>query len=98
MIIDGRPVHQMSRGEMAKTIAYVAQKNEMSHATVFDCVLLGRKPYMKWAVSGEDVAIWWFDGGLRHMGMTDAKAARLAAAARAGNGHALVTFNSGLLT
>jgi hypothetical protein len=47
---------------------------------------------------GEDVAIWWFDGGLRHMGMTDAKAARLAAAARAGNGHALVTFNSGLLT
>ena len=47
---------------------------------------------------GEDVAIWWFDGGSRHMGMTDAKAARLAAAARAGNGHALVTFNSGLLT
>ena len=47
---------------------------------------------------GEDVAIWWFDGGLRHMGMTDAKAARLAAAARAGNGQALVTFNSGLLT
>lgn len=57
VIIDGKPVLQMSRSEMARTIAYVAQKNEMSHATVFDCVLLGRKPYMKWAVSPEDIAV-----------------------------------------
>ena len=47
---------------------------------------------------GEDVSLWWFDGGERYMGMTDAKAARLACAARAGNGHAVVSFNSGLLT
>ena len=69
VIIDGRPVHQMSRSEMAKTIAYVAQKNEMSHATVFDCVLLGRKPYMKWAVSGEDVAIC--ESVIRRVGLQD---------------------------
>ena len=55
VIIDGKPVREMSRNEMARTIAYVAQKNEMSHATVFDCVLLGRKPYIKWSVSQEDI-------------------------------------------
>lgn len=55
VIIDGKAVRGMSRNEMARTIAYVAQKNEMSHASVFDCVLLGRKPYMKWGVSQEDI-------------------------------------------
>ena len=55
VIIDGKPVAHMSRNEMARTIAYVAQKNEMNHATVFDCVLLGRKPYIKWGVSQEDI-------------------------------------------
>ena len=55
VIIDGKSVREMSRNEMARTIAYVAQKNEMSHATVFDCVLLGRKPYIKWSVSQEDI-------------------------------------------
>ena len=55
VIIDGKSVRDMSRNEMARTIAYVAQKNEMSHATVFDCVLLGRKPYIKWSVSQEDI-------------------------------------------
>lgn len=53
--IDGKSVRDMSRNEMARTIAYVAQKNEMSHATVFDCVLLGRKPYIKWGVRQEDI-------------------------------------------
>ena len=55
VVIDGKPVREMSRNEMARTIAYVAQKNEMSHATVFDCVLLGRKPYIKWSVGQEDI-------------------------------------------
>jgi len=53
--IDGREVREMGRLEMARTIAYVAQKNEMNHATVFDCVLLGRRPYIKWGVSQEDI-------------------------------------------
>lgn len=57
VIIDGKSVRDMSRNEMARSIAYVAQKNEMSHATVFDCVLLGRKPYIKWSVSQEDIEL-----------------------------------------
>lgn len=69
VIIDEKPVLQMSRNELARTIAYVAQKNEMNHATVFDCVLLGRKPYMKWAVSPEDIAIC--EAVIRRVGLED---------------------------
>jgi len=69
VVIDGKPVWQMSRSEMARTIAYVAQKNEMSHAAVFDCVLLGRKPYMKWTVSPEDIALC--EAVIRRVGLED---------------------------
>jgi iron complex transport system ATP-binding protein len=55
--IDRRDVMQMGRLETARHIAYVAQKNELSKMTVFDSVLLGRKPYIKWAVSQEDMDI-----------------------------------------
>ena len=55
--IDGKNVFQIGRNELAKTVAYVAQKNELTHSTVFDCVLLGRKPYIKWSVSQEDLDI-----------------------------------------
>ena len=47
----------MGRNELARTVSYVAQKNELTHSTVFDCVLLGRKPYIKWSVSQEDLDI-----------------------------------------
>lgn len=53
--IDGENIFQMSRNALARTVAYVAQKNEMTHSTVFDCVLLGRKPYIRWSVSQEDL-------------------------------------------
>ena len=46
---------------------------------------------------GEDVSLWWFDGGARYFGMTDAKAGRIAAAARSGNANAVVSFNWGVL-
>ena len=57
LTIDGKDAFQMSRNELARTVSYVAQKNELTHSTVFDCVLLGRKPYIKWSVSQEDLDI-----------------------------------------
>ncbi len=57
VLINGRDVSSMTRNELARNIAYVAQKNEMSHSTVYDCVLLGRKPYIKWGVTDEDIRI-----------------------------------------
>ena len=55
VFIDGKSVRDMSRSELATRVGYVAQRNEMSHATVFDCVLLGRKPYIRWGASQADL-------------------------------------------
>lgn len=57
VFIDGKNALQMNRNELARTVSYVAQKNELTHSTVFDCVLLGRKPYITWSVSQEDLDI-----------------------------------------
>jgi len=57
VIINEVDTTTMTRLETARHISYVAQKNEISQMTVFDSVLLGRKPYIKWAVSQEDIDI-----------------------------------------
>ena len=71
MQIHGKNVFHMSRNETAQNIAYVPQKNELSQITVFDAVLLGRKPYIKWGVSQEDLDIC--DEMLDKIGLTDFK-------------------------
>lgn len=55
IFINNQDVLKMKRLETSRCISYVAQKNELSQITVFDSVLLGRKPYIKWAVSQEDI-------------------------------------------
>jgi len=57
IFMDGRDIYQMKRRDMAQRVAYVAQKNEMPQMTVFDYVLLGRKPHMKLSVSEKDIDI-----------------------------------------
>lgn len=53
--IDKLDLFKMKRQEIARYIAYVPQKNELSQMTVFDTVLLGRKPYIKWTISQKDI-------------------------------------------
>jgi len=55
--MDSKDIYKMKRLDTARRIAYVAQKNEISQITVFDSVLLGRKPYMKLSVSKTDIDI-----------------------------------------
>lgn len=55
--MDNQDIFRMGRLETARRLSYVAQKNEISQMTVFDTVLLGRKPYFKWALSQNDIAI-----------------------------------------
>lgn len=57
ILLNGEDLSAFSKRALARNIAYVAQKNEQTQATVFDSVLLGRKPYIKWAVGSEDIAI-----------------------------------------
>jgi len=71
VFIDGKNVFEMSRQETAQNIAYVAQNNELSHTTVYDAVLLGRKPYMKWGLTAQDYDIC--DDMLERVGMQEFK-------------------------
>ena len=47
----------LSGRELARRIGYVAQKQQSTRCTVYDTVLLGRKPYIGWDVSDRDLEI-----------------------------------------
>lgn len=53
----GRDLTRMNRRETARTMAYVEQSCELSRLTVYDVVLMGRKPYITLGPSQEDIAI-----------------------------------------
>lgn len=62
VFIDRKDVLKLSRLEVAKKIGYVAQRYESynldgTNFTVFEAVLMGRKPYIKWDVSAHDLEI-----------------------------------------
>ncbi|MDQ7093785.1 ABC transporter ATP-binding protein [Desulfosporosinus sp. PR] len=57
ILLDGQEVSQLSRLAVALKMAYVAQKFESGRQTVFDAVLLGRKPYIKWEATTADLAL-----------------------------------------
>ena len=55
ILLDGEEISHMSRLELAKKIGYIPQS--LSHAfsiTVFDAVLMGRRPHISWRTSEED--------------------------------------------
>ena len=56
-MLDGTELTALSHGEIAKKVAFVAQSIPNVQLTVEDAVLLGRRPYMKWALADEDRAI-----------------------------------------
>ncbi len=57
VLIDGERVGAMQRRQLAQSVAYVPQNTQPAHTMVFDAVLLGRKPYIKWGVTAEDERI-----------------------------------------
>ena len=71
VVIDGIPVSRLSRNQLALQVAYVAQKNELARSTVFDAVLLGRKPHMKWGPSAVDYDV--AEHALRAVGMEECR-------------------------
>ncbi len=55
ILVDGHDIRRMSRIELAKKIGYIPQS--LSHAfsaTVFDAVLMGRRPHLGWRTSETD--------------------------------------------
>ncbi|NCD02349.1 MAG: ABC transporter ATP-binding protein [Clostridia bacterium] len=54
VIVDGKNIFEMNSRTTAQHIAYVPQNIGAVDLTVFDTVLLGRKPYIKWDATEED--------------------------------------------
>jgi iron complex transport system ATP-binding protein len=69
ILVEDRDVLKMAYNEIALGIGYVAQKIESSRLTVFDAVLMGRKPHIRWRVSEWDKRI--VDGALKKLDLAD---------------------------
>ncbi len=57
VLIGGEAISALSRNALAQKIGYVEQQRSGSRATVFNAVLLGRKPYIRWDITQNDMAI-----------------------------------------
>jgi len=55
ILLDGQEIKKMSRMELAKKMGYIPQSTtQIFSATVFDVVLIGRRPHISWRSSDED--------------------------------------------
>jgi iron complex transport system ATP-binding protein len=57
VLIKGEPISALSRNALAQKMGYVEQQRSGSRATVFNTVLLGRKPYIRWDITQNDMEI-----------------------------------------
>ncbi|MDD4811073.1 MAG: ABC transporter ATP-binding protein [Methanobacterium formicicum] len=69
ILVEDRDLKEMKNIEIAQKIGYVPQNSETGYITVFDAVLLGRKPYIKWDVSRGDIELT--EKVLKVMGLED---------------------------
>lgn len=57
IMLEGLSVKSLGTHEMAKKVGYVPQSSNGNFMTVFDAVLLGRKPYIKWGAGEKDLKL-----------------------------------------
>jgi iron complex transport system ATP-binding protein len=69
VFLDGQDVRSLRPESIAKDIGYVPQQNKTTTLTVFDAVLLGRKPHLRWRVRDQDKAM--VEAILRRLGLED---------------------------
>lgn len=56
ILLDGKEIEEMSRQDVARQIGYVPQSSSAPLATtVFDTVLMGRRPHIGWRVKDADL-------------------------------------------
>ncbi|MDM7935440.1 MAG: ABC transporter ATP-binding protein [Methanothrix sp.] len=56
ILLDGREIERMTQQEVARQIGYVPQSSSTPLATtVFDTVLMGRRPHISWRVTDADL-------------------------------------------
>jgi len=69
VLIEEQPISELSRNALAQKIGYVEQQRSGSRATVFNTVLLGRKPYIRWDITQHDMEV--ASNALETLGMGD---------------------------
>jgi len=57
VFVEGHGLDTLSKKDTAKKIGYIPQRGEVSRMTVFDAVLLGRKPHIEWDASEKDLTL-----------------------------------------
>jgi len=58
VFIDEEDAAQLSRIEMARLVGYVTQKESgNARLTVFDAILMGRRPHINWGASARDLEV-----------------------------------------
>ncbi len=53
--VDGTDISRLRGRELARKIGYVPQSAPASRISVFDSILMGRRPYIDWMASEEDI-------------------------------------------
>lgn len=54
VLVDGVDMGSLGRRQVARRIAFVAQQQTIPHLSVYDEVLLGRKPHIAWNITERD--------------------------------------------
>ena len=57
VLLEGESLGYMSQIQVARRIGYVPQRHGETQLTVFETVLMGRKPHMGWKTGPEDYAV-----------------------------------------
>ena len=57
VLVEGTDLLRLSGDAVARRIGYVPQRYGDDHVTVFDAVLLGRKPHIKWVATDRDMRV-----------------------------------------
>jgi iron complex transport system ATP-binding protein len=57
VLADGEDLFHISRNKIARLIGYVPQRHPETQLTVFEAVLMGRKPHIQWSLGQEDYAL-----------------------------------------
>lgn len=55
VLVEERDILSLSPATIARDIGYVAQRSETSRLTVFDAVLMGRTPHIRWRMGAIDL-------------------------------------------
>jgi iron complex transport system ATP-binding protein len=75
VLVEGTDILRLSPDAVARAVGYVPQHSEAPRLTVFDAVLLGRRPHIRWRASERDLRM--VDAVLRHLRLNALRLRRL---------------------